>query len=497
MTASEPVELRVVGGRDKAQAGPHDLHAEACVVSAAVLKPGAAELAMAIVGEEHFFPSKESPTRVLWAAIIDRATRGEKLDAALLLGWIRDHGRAHELGPNPKMHSAVVAEIIDATPNVDNVEEHARRVFDLWRLRRAITLADEARGAIAGGVPDAQERLDAIASSFGELATSQAAARQGAMMAEAVREASQELHRATSEGSGMMGIPTGFDAVDDITAGLVPSNLYIIAGVPGGGKTAFALALAGNVADQRRGVVAFSLEMSRTELATRILCSEANVDVRRWRKRALFADDMERLTKTAPWVESLPIFIDDAAEMDVADMKARLLQKQREMERAGTPLGLVIVDYLQLAKAKTRQREPTREQVVSAVARGLKNMAKSIHVPIVCCAAISKESEKEQRPPRLTDLRESGEIEFAADFVGFLHRHPEHENVVALVVRKNRGGPKGIVGLSFTPASTKFATLEEPQRYDLSEAGLTARGASRGGGRGPRPEDKYRPRGAQ
>lgn len=463
---------------------PHALDAEDACVSACLNDPTVCPLVFGIVQPSHFFGRA---TRAIAMGLEALSLAGRTIDTVQVGVWIRENGMLGDLGTHGV---AELARICDATPSIANAEDHARIVFDRWRLREAIDIAAKARAEMIAGAANAQETLDGIAARLTDLAGAHAGARRGSSMREAAAEATLQFQSAVTGGHSMLGIPTGFRVIDDVTAGLVDESLYVLAGGAGMGKTSLAMAIAANVADARRGVLVLSLEMSRTELATRVLCSEAGVDVSAWRKRCLSHEQLAKLNEAGPWVGSLPIWIEDTPEMDVSEMKSAAMRQQRAMADAGTPLGLVVVDYLQLAKAKTRQRDPNREQIVSAVARGLKNMAKSLRVPIIVCSSTSNDTEKDQRLPRLTDLRDSGEIGFAADFVGFLHPHPEERDVAALIVRKNRGGPTGPIPLSFNRSCVRFRDLDRD--VDVGEASLVRR---RGGGH--QPEDKYRPRGGR
>jgi replicative DNA helicase len=462
---------------------PHAIDAEEACVSACLIDGSVAPLVFGVAQPEHFYGSA---TRAIAMALHALCTAARTVDAVHVGVWLRENGMMGNLGPNGL---GELARIVEATPAIQNAEDHARIVFDRWRLRQAIEMASKARAEMISGASDTQETLDLFAAQIGELATSHAGARRGGSMRDAAEEATRQFQAAVTGGHSMLGISTGFRVIDDVTAGLVDESLYVLAGGAGMGKTSLAMAIAANVADQRRGVLVLSLEMSRTELATRMLCAEAMVDVSAWRKRCLTHEHLAKLNEAGPWVGSLPIWIEDTPEMDVAEMKSAAMRQQRLMADAGTPLGLVVVDYLQLAKAKTKQRDPNREQIVSAVARGLKNMAKSIRVPIIVCSSTSNDTEKDQRLPRLTDLRDSGEIGFAADFVGFVHPHPDDREVAALIVRKNRGGPTGPIPLSFNRACVRFRDLNRD--VDVSEGLLI----KKRGGRNP--EDKYAPRGSR
>jgi replicative DNA helicase len=245
------------------------------------------------------------------------------------------------------------------------------------------------------------------------------------------------------------GLPTGFAELDEVTAGLQPSALVIIAARPSVGKTAFSLALARHViVNERHPVFFVSLEQSRVEIAERLLCSQGRVDSHRLRTGKLTSDDMERLIEASNVLQQGTLFIDDTAMQGMMRIaaNARRLKRQHDIK-------MVVIDYLQLIEPENR-RDPRQEQVAQ-ISRRLKALAKELDIPVVALAQVNRASEDRQdHRPRLSDLRESGSIEQDADTVMILHRPDryepgQHEGIIEVIVAKNRNGPVGEVTLKY------------------------------------------------
>jgi replicative DNA helicase len=261
------------------------------------------------------------------------------------------------------------------------------------------------------------------------------------------------------------GISTGFLKLDEYTGGMHGGDLFILAGRPSMGKTAFALNIAQHVALKLKQTVAvFSLEMSKESLLTRMLCAAARVDSQRFRSGYLTQDERRKLNQALSELVESPLYIDDTAGLHLMDMHAKLRRLKSERGK----LGLVIVDYLQLMSG--RGRFENRNQEVSALSRGLKLLAKELNVPMMVLSQLSRAVETRQgdHRPQLSDLRESGSIEQDADLVGFVFREEVYnrdredlKGLAELIIAKQRNGPVGTVNLVFLHAQTKFENRAE------------------------------------
>jgi replicative DNA helicase len=315
---------------------------------------------------------------------------------------------------------------------------------------------------------------------------------------DAIHGAFQILSEAARRGGGITGIETGFTELDKKCAGLHNGDLYIVAGRPGMGKTAFVLNMAVNVARPRRvdtadasgplsdapieepgyGVAFFSLEMPREQ---RLLASEARVDVSRIRSGQFRNEDWNKLTDAAARLGRLPIWLDDTPSLTLLDLRAKVRRLQAELKRgdAAAPsqrLGLVVVDYLQLMQG--RRDANSREQEISELSRGLKALAKEMEVPVLALSQLNRSVEtrgiKDKRP-QLSDLRESGAIEQDADTIVFIYRDEYYfpndtadKGVAELIIAKQRNGPTGKVMARFTSEYTRFDNLARDE-YDFGD----------------------------
>ncbi len=272
--------------------------------------------------------------------------------------------------------------------------------------------------------------------------------------------------RAENPGS-LLGAPSGFIDLDAMTAGLQKSDLIIVAARPSMGKTAFCLNIAENVGIKaKKAVAVFSLEMSKQQLVTRLICSNSGVDSQKMRTGInLREEDWENIGKAIDALSEAKIFIDDSAMVTVMDVRA----KARRLKAEQKDLGLIIIDYIQLMQGSNPQN---RVQEISEISRGLKTLARELEVPIIALSQLSRSVESRQnKRPMLSDLRESGAIEQDADLVMFLYRHEyyepedtEHRGECEVIISKQRNGPVGTIKLLFHGATTRFKNYAESMR---------------------------------
>lgn len=250
------------------------------------------------------------------------------------------------------------------------------------------------------------------------------------------------------------GIPTGFIAYDHLTNGLHAGDLTIIGARPGVGKTSLAVSIGVNVAKAGEGVALFSMEMPTTQVIARAICSEARVDLLKVRAKSFTREEQYRIVKASGHYEKLPFFIDDTATIRAHEIAAKVRAKQ-----AATPIRVVILDYLQLIKGESNSPQ-FREQDVSMISRGLKAMAKELNVAVIALSQLNRGVEsRDDKKPRLSDLRESGAIEQDADNIAFIHRTEQHGAAADIILAKQRNGPTGIVSVGFEEQYTRFCNL--------------------------------------
>jgi replicative DNA helicase len=474
------IEPAIIAGR----VPPHDLDAEAAVLSAILLTRDALDRVLEILKAEHFY--SEANSRIYEAAQ-ELAVAGMPIDIVSVASWLRDRERLAQVGG-----AAYLAQLADATPAVAHVAAHAGVVYEKWRVRQLIATCQRVAAEGYGDIGVVQEYIDGAEHAIYELArTPQGTTTQP--LAQVLKAAFEQITAAAERGDRITGISTGYEKLDGKTAGLHDGDLTIVAARPGMGKTSCVLNLAVNVASPRTvsapgpgeaghgverhepgfGAAVFSLEMPREQLATRMVCSEGRVDVGKLRQGFLQPDDWRRLTEAASFLSTLPIWIDDTPAIALLELRAKVRRIQAEYDRppsAGNPgrrLGLVVIDYLQLMKG--RDGVQSREQEISEISRGLKQLAKELRVPVIALSQLNRSVEtrttKDKRP-QLSDLRESGAIEQDADTIIFIYRdeyyNPETTNskgIAELIISKQRNGPTGKVLTRFTASCTRFDNL--------------------------------------
>ena len=354
-----------------------------------------------------------------------------------------------------------LAQLMEITPTSANVMEYAAIVADKALLRAIAEAASEITTLVQEGVGDARAILEASEQKIYAVRKGQGA-KSMVPLKQVLPDVLDRLGEMTENENHLPGLSTGLSAIDRKIMGLNRSDLILLAARPGMGKTSMALNIALNVAKSTEKTVAiFSLEMSKEQLASRILSVEALVDNYRLKTGELNETDWEKIAAAVVTLSRMDILLDDNPLLSVADMNA----KCRRLDN----LGLVVIDYLQLMSSsggKSRMNE-NRQQVVSDMSRMLKIMAKELDVPVVCLSQLSRANEKrDDKRPQLSDLRESGAIEQDADIVMFLYRDDyynedsEKHNIAECIVAKNRHGETGTVELRWMPQYTMFATIE-------------------------------------
>lgn len=358
-----------------------------------------------------------------------------------------------------------LAQLMEITPTSANVLEYVNIVRDKSLLRKIAEAAAEITAMVQEGIGEAAGILEASEQKIYAIRQEQGI-QDMIPLQEVLPGLLDRLSEMSESGNRLPGISTGLSVLDQKITGLNKSDLILLAARPGMGKTSLALNIALNVAKNSQKTVAiFSLEMSREQLAMRLLSSEALVENFRLKTGDILDDDWAKIAGASFVLNKLSILIDDNPLLSVADMNA----KCRRLEN----LALIVVDYLQLMTSsgnRTRGNE-NRQQVVSDISRTLKILAKELNVPVICLSQLSRANEKrDDKRPQLSDLRESGAIEQDADIVLFLYRddyyNPESEkhNIAECIIAKNRHGETGKIELRWMPEYTQFSTLD--RRYD-------------------------------
>jgi replicative DNA helicase len=447
---------------------PHDLNAEAATLSAVMLAPEALSDIGDLLHWKHFY--SEAHGRVFEAVVELEAAR-KPCDIVQVATSLRESGRLQQVGG-----MAYLTEIINAAPAVVNVRSYAETVFGTWRVRQ---MQLQARAALAkgyGDYGDVQEFADETARAFHEIAYASGSTSDLVDLRESLVEVITDLQRAAAEGRRIIGLATGLDALDRVLGGLHDGELTIIAARPGKGKSSAALQWCVHAARGDFPAAVFSLEMPRKQLTLRAACMQGRIDVGVARTGQLTPGDWSRLTTASSELSGIPLFIDDTSGLSAMALRSKLRRKNAELsrERPGRRLRAVVVDYLQLMRGSSLAQKQGREREVAEIAQDLKEVAKEFNVPVVALSQMNRAIEQANRRPRLSDLRESGNVEQAADNVVFIHEQEKAEGGrVEFVIEKQRSGPTDIVEAIFERHYTRFADVPEGAGgYDDRRAGI-------------------------
>jgi replicative DNA helicase len=431
---------------------PQNLDAEESVLGAMMLSESAIEAASNIIDAGDFY--RESHAKIYRAAL-ELYQQGQPVDAITVADKLDEKGELDEVGGKSRIH-----EIATLVPATSNAHHYAKIVREMATLR-GLTVVGEQIQRLGWDRPgDTPELVDRAEQMVFDLAQHRI---RGSFerVDELVRQSFEQITKMYESGGEMTGTATGFRDIDQMTSGLQPGNLIIVAGRPSMGKSAFAMGMAANLGLQHNVPVAvFTLEMSKLEVAQRLMCSEARVELQRLRTGRLTNDDWPRLVKACDALTKAPIYVDDTRLTTMLEIRA----KARRLKAREPDLGLIVIDYLQLMSSGNNAEN--RVQEVSQISRSLKVIAGDLEVPVVALSQLSRavESRTDKRP-LLSDLRESGSIEQDADLVMFLYRdeyyneQSEDQGLAEVILAKHRNGPIGTEKLAFLKRFAKFADL--------------------------------------
>lgn len=433
---------------------PHAIEAEAAVIGAMIIDSAIIGDVLQIVSESDFYKMAHA---AIYQAIVDQWEADTGVDMVKLKQRLTDAGTLEDIGGVPYL-----AELAASVPSSASAPYYAGIVRDKSLIRQLIAASGETLAdAYQPGHRSAADLIDAAEARMFAITVgaTDTASNDQATASEAMQAAYAELER---QDGAPPGISTGFYELDDKLCGLQNGDVIIVAARPSLGKTAFALDIARHVT-ATAGIpsLVFSMEMSRGQLANRLLCAATGVNSQAMRKRQLTADDFGRLAGMIGTLTGLPMFIDDRGGLSLLQLRARA---RRLVARHD--VGLIIVDYIQLMNCPGNENRQTE---VSALSRGMKSLAKELNVPIVCLSQLNRGLEtRENHRPRLSDLRESGSLEQDADVVLMLHREdayhrsePDYspDGIAEVIIAKQRNGPIGVVKLLFDEAATTFRNL--------------------------------------
>jgi replicative DNA helicase len=436
---------------------PQSLEAEVSVLGGILLENEAFNRVLEVLGEEDFY--RESH-RKIFSALIQLYEHNEPADLITLSEVLKKRNALEDVGGVEYLNS-----LVNGVPTAANISYYAKIIKEKAILRKLINRATEIVSLGYEGAGDIDDFLDQAERSIFEI--SEDRVRPSFYPIKDIIKASfRTIEKLYEKRQLITGVPTGFTKLDELTSGLQPADLIIVAGRPSMGKTALALNITQHAAIEG-GIPSaiFSLEMAKEQLALRMLCSEAKVDAHRLRGGFLSDSDWPRLTRAAGSLSEAPIFIDDTPSLSALEMRA----KSRRL-KAEHHLGLVVVDYLQLMRGRADSER--REQEISEISRSLKALAKELNVPVIALSQLNRRVEdRGDRRPQLADLRESGAIEQDADVIIFLYRDEvynksednPHKGKAEIIIGKQRNGPTDKFELTFLDKYTCFENLSPIQ----------------------------------
>ena len=431
---------------------PQDVAAEQSVLGGMMLsKDAIADVVEVLRGTDFYRPAHES----VYDAILDLYGRGEPADAVTVSAELTKRGELTRIGGAPYLHT-----LLSSVPTAANAGFYARIVRDRAVLRRLVdagTRIVQLGYATDGGDVDelvntAQAEVYAV--------TERRTSEDYVPLKDVINATMEEIDAASHRGEGMVGVPTGFADLDQLTNGLHPGQMIVLAARPAVGKSTLGLDIARSASIKHNLTsVIFSLEMSRNEISMRMLSAESQVPLQHMRKGTMRDEDWTKLARTMGRVSDAPLFIDDSPNMSLMEIRAKCRRlKQRH------DLKLVVIDYLQLMSSG--KRVESRQQEVSEFSRALKLLAKELEVPVIAISQLNRGSEQRtDKKPQMSDLRESGSIEQDADVVILLHREDMYEKEsprageADMIVAKHRNGPTDTIVVAFQGHYARFVDM--------------------------------------
>jgi len=433
---------------------PHSIEAEKTVLGGVLVNNKNLNVVLSIISLEDFY--KEANRKIL-EKITLLVDKGVPVDLLSLSEELQKAGYLEEVGG-----ASYLSSLMDGVPKSLNIEYHTQIIKEKALLRRLILSSAKIISSSYEQKEDADQLLDAAQAAIADVAEQRI--KTGfipmKMLTEPVLEMIETLR---DRHEAVTGIPTGFRDLDSLTSGFHNSEFIVVAGRPSMGKTALCLNIAQHVGVKTDYSVGFfSLEMAKEQVAIRLLCSEAQLDIKKVRTGFIGEREIEKLKLSAEVYSQANIYIDESAALTVMEMKAKARRLKMEQN-----LNLIFIDYMQLMHPGGRFENRTQE--ISYISRSLKELAKELKIPVVGISQLSRAPERGRREPlpQLSDLRESGAIEQDADVVIFIYRpefyHPDDENlrgVAKINIAKQRNGPTGMVNLAFIREYARFADIE-------------------------------------
>lgn len=446
---------------------PQDIEAEQAVLGAIFLDAEALVEAMAVIEPQDFYRRAH---QIIFRSMIALNDRNENIDIITLKSQIESENTLEDVGG-----ISYLTELSQVTPTASGVAHYAKIVKDKSTLRELIQAATKIvkegysqEGSVEEIVEAAEKEILNVSEKRNSTGFQ--------AIADVLNSTMEHIDMLSQQNEDITGLPTGYPELDKMTAGLQPEELIILAARPAVGKTAFALNIAQNIGTRTdRSVAIFSLEMGAESLVNRMLCAEGTIEAGHLRTGQLTEQEWHNLIMAMGSLSNTSIFIDDTPGIKVSEIRARC----RRLAQEKGNLGLILIDYLQLIEGSGRE---SRQQEVSEISRQLKKLAKELKVPVIALSQLSRSVEQRQdKRPVLSDIRESGSIEQDADIVAFLYREDYYQrqgteedkneeeqavdDVIEVIIEKNRSGARGTVELLFKKEYNKFASISRRDDY--------------------------------
>ncbi|MBU1140599.1 MAG: replicative DNA helicase [Proteobacteria bacterium] len=441
---------------------PQNIEAEQSVLGTILLSDNSLSAVLETLESNDFYQDRH---KLIFEAMVTLFEKNEPQDIITVSNQLKDINCLEKAGD-----VAYLATLTSIVPVTSNLFYYAKIIRQKSVLRSLIRVNTEIASRCFEEQGDIDILVDEAEQAIFEIARSKSN-QSFTPLKRIIPGAFEAVEQLFKRKEMITGVPTGFTELDKMTAGLQPSDLIILAGRPSMGKTAFAMNIAQNAALlEKTGIAIFSLEMSKEQLAMRLLSSAGHIDSQRIRTGKLHNEDWPKLTRAVGMLTEAPMYLDDTPAISVLEMRAKVRRLASQY-----PLGLIIVDYLQLMRGRNSTENRTQE--ISEISRSLKAMAKELKVPVIALSQLNRglESRTDKRP-MMSDLRESGAIEQDADVICFIYRDEVYNKaddnpnrgIAEIIIGKQRNGPTGTVKLTFIKEFTMFENLsgyDEPDGF--------------------------------
>lgn len=438
---------------------PHDEEAESAVLASCLVDSFAVLEATEKLKVEHFYREDH---RCIFDAILSLAAESKPVDVVLVVDEMKAKNTIGKTGG-----LEYLVNIIDVLPSSANISQYIQIVKEKYELRSIIEASNEMQKLAFDESEESTNILARVQDIIFNL-SSEKESKGYEVLRNVLLKTYEEIAEIQKSGTTITGLPTGFKALDKKTLGLQPSNLIIIAARPGMGKSALAVNIATHVAvREKKAALIFNMEMSKNDIAKRILSAETLIDNNLISTGKIDGDNREKMVDILSKLSPAELYIDDTPGINIMEISAKA--KKLKMEK---DIALIVIDYLQLIEPVQTRRVQSREQEITQISRALKKLSMELEIPVIALSQLSRSAEKggkknEPKKPMLSDLRESGAIEQDADVVLFIYRDDyynedsDNKDIAEIIIAKNRAGTTGSIDLGWLGANTRFMDIAE------------------------------------